>query len=345
MAAYVDPELAVHLDVLKADDSAPHEPPSATGIRVVFDAVCTTPFKAYMEPLLPQESAYVLQDRKVAVEGGEIIVRCVVPVVEDDVERFPVLVNIHGGGWTAGSIELDDYFLRKLSVDLRIVTVNIEYRLAPEHPFPTAVNDCLAALKWIVLNTAFLKADLSKGFLVGGHSAGGNLAAVLAHEARDDPFFSAEPGRQITGQVLREPVGASPDAYPEWLKPEMLAMEENRHAPLLPRAIIEHLADFYNPPRTDPRFAPLLYPSHVGVPRAFVQAMGLDALRDDGRAYAKAMRVAGGEGASCDRYPGAAHGFHYTFPDIALAVRVREDLVQGINWLLGREAVSEPAQK
>lgn len=124
------------------------------------------------------------------VEGGEIIVRCVVPVVEDAHDTFPVLVNMHGGGkygerlrnltrypddlrfyltlgWSVGSVELDDYFLRKLSVDLKLSTVNIEYRyahilllrrgtrshqwyrLAPEHPFPTPVNDCLAALKWV----------------------------------------------------------------------------------------------------------------------------------------------------------------------------------------------------
>lgn len=209
------------------------------------------------------------------VEGGEIIVRCVVPVVEDAHDTFPVLVNMHGGGkyeeclriltrdpnglqfylslgWSVGSVELDDYFLRQLSVDLKLSTVNIEYRyahdlmlrrgthshqpcrLAPEHPFPTAVNDCLAALKWVstyipprvclpflipiphlqvVQNTELLKADLKKGFLVGGQSAGGNLAAVLAHETLADPFF-AGPGRQLTGQVLREPLLIHPDAYP-----------------------------------------------------------------------------------------------------------------------------------
>ncbi|KAH9852858.1 Alpha/Beta hydrolase protein [Lenzites betulinus] len=343
MTASVDPELAARLAALKTDDSTLSEPPPASVIRAGFDAICTAPFKAYMEPLLPQESAYILQDKKVAVEGGEIIVRCVVPVVEDDTERFPVFVNIHGGGWTVGSIELDDYVLRKLSVDLKIVTVDVGYRLAPEHPFPTAVDDCLAALKWTVLNAASLKADLAKGFLVGGDSAGANLAAVLAHEARDDPFFSAEPGRKLTGQVLREPLVAYPDVYPESLKPEMVSMDENRNAPLLPRSLAELFVGFYNPPRADPRFSVLLHPSHEGLPRAFVQAMGLDALRDDGRAYAKAMRAAGGEDA-CRfiEYPGAAHSFHYSFPDIALAVRVRDDFVEGIKWLLGRETSVEP---
>ncbi|EIW58422.1 uncharacterized protein TRAVEDRAFT_124132, partial [Trametes versicolor FP-101664 SS1] len=285
---------------------------------------------------LSAENAYDVQDRKVPVDDGEITVRCIVPVVADERETFPVLVNMHGGGWSVGSVELDDYFLRKVAVDLKLSIVNVDYRLAPECPFPTAVIDCLAALKWTASNTALLKGDLSKGFLVCGHSAGANLAVVLAHEARDDPFFQG-PGRQLTGQIIREPLVIHPDAYPEKLKSEMRSMEENKHMPPLTRATADFVVGVYNPIRSDPRFSPLLYASHRGLPRAFVQGMALDILRDDARVYAKALREAGIECRHIE-YPGVSHGFHYNYPAIKTAIKVREDLVQGIKWVLSKDS-------
>ncbi|EIW57076.1 uncharacterized protein TRAVEDRAFT_49886 [Trametes versicolor FP-101664 SS1] len=331
-----DPELAALMPPPPPLSDRPAHRLTIAETRAHFDHHVAGPFRAYLEPLLPSESTYTLRDETVAVEDGEIIVRNVVPVVEDERETFPVLVNIHGGGWSVGSIGLDDYFLRKLSVDLKLITVNVQYRLAPEHPFPTAVDDCLAALKWVVQNTPLLKADLTKGFLVSGQSAGANLAAALAHETRDDPFF-AGPGRQITGQVIREPLVIHPDAYPEDLKPSLLSMEGNKYMPPLPRSVIELLIGYYNPPPTNPRFSPLLYPSHAGVARAFVQGMELDPLRDDARAYAAALEAAGVAVRHLE-YPGVSQGFYYIYPAIKIAAKVREELVEGIQWLLGQEA-------
>ncbi|OJT04385.1 AB hydrolase superfamily protein B1A11.02 [Trametes pubescens] len=333
-----DPELAALMPPPLPPSERPAHRLTIAETRAHFDRHVAGPSRAYLEPLLPAESTYTLQDETMVVVGGEIIVRTVVPVVEDEGETFPVLVNIHGGGWSVGSIGLDDYFLRKLSVDLKLTTVNVEYRLAPEHPFPTAVDDCLAALKWVVQNTLLLKADLTKGFLVGGQSAGANIAAVLAHETQDDPFF-AGPGRQLTGQVIREPCVIHPDAYPEELKPSMLSMEENKDMPPLPRSVIELLISYYNPPPTDPRFSPLLYPSHAGVAPAFVQGMELDPLRDDARAYAAALEAAG-VAVRYLEYPGVSQGFHYIYPAITIAVKVRAELVQGIQWLLGKKSGS-----
>ncbi|KAL1942629.1 hypothetical protein VTO73DRAFT_4869 [Trametes versicolor] len=296
-------------------------PTSIAETRTFFEEWLTVPFKAYSAKHLPSETAYTVQDETISVEDGQFGVRYIVPVVENEHETFPVLVYMHGGGWSAGDLELDDYHLRKVSVDLKISIVNVDYRLAPEHPFPTAVNDGLATLKWVVSNTPLLKADLSKGFIVCGHSAGGNLASVLAHEARDDPFFSG-PGRQLTGQLLREPMVIHPDVYPEELKEE---------PPLPP--IVHTVLAFYNPDPLDPRFSSLLYPSHSGVPRAYVQSMELDS----GGVYVKALRQAGVE-AKYKKYLGADHGFHYGTPETELAVKVRADMVEGLKWLLGRES-------
>ncbi|KAI0632573.1 Alpha/Beta hydrolase protein [Trametes polyzona] len=333
MAHRLDPELAA---AIGANEAPPLDHlPTAEEARAFLDKVSVGPFKAYMKPHLPPDSVYTLHDRKAPVEGGEITVRCLVPVVEDENETFPVYVNMHGGGWTLGNIELDDYALRKLCVDEKIAIVNVEYRLAPEHRFPTAVTDCISALRWVVLNAALLRADLTKGFLVGGHSAGGNLAAVLAHETLLDPFFRDTPGRQITGQLIREPLVVHPDAVPESLKLQMTSMEENRNVPPLPSAFIVHFFTFYKPVPTDPRFSPLLYAPelHAAVAPTFIQGMACDPLRDDARAYAKTLNDAG---VAC-RYPGLSHGFHYNYPGLEAAKKVRADVVEGVRWLLGRE--------
>ncbi|THH13380.1 hypothetical protein EW146_g6833 [Bondarzewia mesenterica] len=188
------------------------------------------------------DSEYRVEDHNVAVENGEIRVRCLIPTPAGVQGRtYPVLVWYHGGGiaspryhsarmsfmliflpqgWALGDIELDDLVLRPICVELQIVIVNVEYRRAfpavlshaPEHPFPIGVNDCYAALKWAAEHDAQLSVNLSQGFIVGGASAGGNLAAVMALRARDDPFFK---GRALTGQLLDYPATIHADGYPE----------------------------------------------------------------------------------------------------------------------------------
>ncbi|KAI0632572.1 Alpha/Beta hydrolase protein [Trametes polyzona] len=334
----LDPELAAAVGPYTNEE--PARLPTVEEARAYFENYVTAPFKEYMKASLPPASTYSVQDRTIPVEGGEIVVRCLVPVVGDEQETFPVLVNLHGGGWTVGSIELDDYPLRKLCVELKLSVVNVEYRLAPEYPFPTAVMDGLAALRWVVTNAALLRADLKKGFLVGGHSAGANLAAVLAHETLLDPFFRDTPGRRLTGQLIREPVIVHPDAVPAELKPQMTSLAENRYVPPLGGAMVEHLIRIYAPVPTDPRFSPLLYAPEVRAkaPPAFIQGMGCDPLRDDARAYTRALGEAGVRHRYIE-YPGFSHGFHYNYPGLSAGAKVRADVVQGIQWLLGRESV------
>ena len=135
-------------------------------------------------------------------------------------------------GWVIGDRNMDDTWLRIASVNLRIAVVNCEYRcvrvdqqgkasthtrtyinsMAPEHPFPTAADDCFAALKYVASNPEKFSSSLKKGFLVGGASAGGNLAAVVSHLARDDPFFKDKP---LTGQYLQIPVVVHYEAVPK----------------------------------------------------------------------------------------------------------------------------------
>ncbi|KAI1793713.1 Alpha/Beta hydrolase protein [Ganoderma leucocontextum] len=327
----MDPDYAVAIAPL-LNAPKPEIPLTVDQIRAHFFLNVVTPTQRFHVNRLPLASTYAVNDRNVTVYGGEIPVRCIIPVSDDDRQTFPVFVHIHGGGGCVGTIKLDDYPLRRISVDLQMTVINVEYRLAPEFPFPTGINDCYAALRWTVENTHSLKVDLSKGFLVGGHSAGGNFSAVLSQQARDDPFFA---GRQITGQLLREPVTVHPDGYPDSMRDELRSIEENGGNPPLPAVVLRRLLHMYGAPPSDPRMSPLLYPSHEGLPPAYIQVMGLDPLRDDGVVYEKALRAAGVK-TRIDLYPGVSHGFHYNFPDITLAETVRNDVVKGLKWLLCR---------
>ncbi|KAI0655775.1 Alpha/Beta hydrolase protein [Cubamyces menziesii] len=321
----MDPEYAAALDKAVAFKSI-RPPSTVTEARVIFDKFFVSAQNTFLEPHLPP-------DQLIPVDGGEISARCLVPVVDDDSETFPVLLYIHGGGFSLGGIEMDDYTLRIRCVQHKISIVNVAYRLAPEHPFPTPVNDCYAALKWTASNVSLLRGDLSKGFLIGGESAGANLSAVLAHMARDDPFFE---GRRLTGQYLCEPNICHYAAYPESLKPMFRSVEGFPAMPTLSRQAIERYYRWYNAPPSDPRFSPLLYPSHQGLPRTYIQAMELDPLRDDAFVYTEVLREAGVE-TKMDLNRGVTHAFYSCFPALAAAARVRENAERGFEWLLRRE--------
>ncbi|KAI0708760.1 Alpha/Beta hydrolase protein [Cerioporus squamosus] len=291
-----------------------------------------TKFYAQKLPEDAEGSLYVVDDRRVPVEGGDILVRVVKPV-SAEASSFPVLVWYHGG---VGDVSMDDYHLRTVAVELQLVVVNVEYRLAPEHPFPTAFNDSYAALKWVVHNAADLSVDLKKGFLVGGESAGASLAAGLALKARDDPFFH---GNDITGQWLQEPIVCHPDAYPEQYKADFRAFGENSGTPLLSSELARLLLDMYGAPPSDLGTYPLLAPSHAGLPPAFIQVQEVDPLHDDGIVYEKALRAAGVK-TQLVQNRGTLHGFHYYFFDTAVAQKQDRDAREGLRWLLSLRQTS-----
>ncbi|OBZ73134.1 AB hydrolase superfamily protein B1A11.02 [Grifola frondosa] len=300
----MDPEFAALLAQL------PPPPPETDDVLVIRDRfnVVLSVYANFNARSLPSETEYRVEDHKVPVDGGEITVRCVIPTpagAQADTS-FPVLFWMHGGGWTVGNIDTDDFYLRILCVDLQISIVNVEYRLAPEHPFPAGLNDCYAALKWVANNAAALHASLSRGFIVAGLSAGANLAAVLAHRALEDPFFKE---KRVTGQVMQAPMTVHLHGYPEKYKAELLAMEENKDAPILNRREIEKIARRLQAPPEDPEISPLLYPSHKGLAAAYLQVMTFDPLRDDGLLYEKVLRESGVK-TKIDVIP-------YVVPDIA----------------------------
>ncbi|GBE85766.1 AB hydrolase superfamily protein [Sparassis crispa] len=227
---------------------------------------------------------------------------------------------------------MNDFFLRKLSVEHRLSIVNVDYRLAPEHVYPIPWDDAYAATKWVVRNTSFLSASLAKGFIVAGTSAGANLAAAVACRARDDPFFAETP---VTGQVLQVPPLLHPeDPAAEKYSSELLSMEQNKDGPVMTRDGVFAMTRMAKVPLSDSHFSVLLQPSHAGVPPVYMQVAGMDPLRDEGLLYAKLLEQAG-VATKVDVYPGVPHGFSNMFPQLTISVKANKDLNDGIRWLLG----------
>ncbi|GJJ13703.1 hypothetical protein Clacol_007959 [Clathrus columnatus] len=275
-------------------------------------------------------------ERKIEVVNGEIRVRAYIPdSQENEVGGFPLMVWMFGGGFVVGDIDDDDVFLRNTAVHSRIVCVQGDYRKAPEYPFPAAVDDSYAALKWALSNSSELSIDISKGFIVAGASAGGILAAVLAHRGLKDPEIKGK----ITGQILLIPTLISPFAYPEKFKSELLSLDKDEDKHMLtkrdfPRGYEAYHGDLH---ATNLEVSPLLAESFRGLPPAYIQIAGLDLLRDEAFLYERLLRDAGVP-TKLDVYPGVPHGFYVVFKELTATKKQEKDFATGLDWLLGRSS-------
>ncbi|MBB2990455.1 acetyl esterase/lipase [Mycolicibacterium iranicum] len=226
-------------------------------------------------PVLPEVQAH---DRSIDGPAGPIAVRIYRPPSEDAV--LPVVVFIHGGGWTVGDLDTYDGQARMHAAGAHAVVVSVDYRLAPEHPFPAAVDDVWAATQWVAAHAADLGADPGR-LAVAGDSAGGNLAAVMAQLARDA-------GIPVRFQLLWYPSTTFDTSLPSF--------NENAHAPILDLASCKGFSRWYvgdldlsAPPAT-------LIPARgdlSGLPPAYIAVAGHDPLRDDGMRYAELLTAAG----------------------------------------------------
>jgi acetyl esterase len=194
---------------------------------------------------------------------------------------LPVYVYFHGGGWVIGDLETHDVICRQLTAASGACVVSVDYRLAPEHKFPAAADDAWAATKWIVAHAAELGIDATR-LAVGGDSAGGNLAAVVALMAREAG------GPAIALQVLLYPVtdlGAESTSYGAFADGYMLTRESMRW----------FRAHYLGAPGDgqDWRASPIRAKSLAGLPPALIVTAGFDPLRDEGEAYAARLRDAG----------------------------------------------------
>jgi acetyl esterase len=234
-----------------------------------------------------------LADTRLDVFDERIAVRSYRPVAD---EILPALVFFHGGGWTIGDLDTHDVLCRSLAAGARCAVFSVDYRLAPEHPFPAAVEDCFFATRFVAAHHAQLRID-PKRIAVGGDSAGGNLAAVVALMARDLG------GPALVYQLLIYPATDQRCAHP--------SHDRNGQGYLLTREAIAYFRGAYLPDPAsyeDWRASPLLAAHHGGLPPAFVLTAGYDPLVDEGRAYAERLAKSGVE-AAYREYPDMVHGF------------------------------------
>jgi acetyl esterase len=236
------------------------------------------------------EPVHSVVDRRIPGPDSELPIRVYSPSPAPD---LPTLIYFFGGGWTLGNLDTSDAICRTLANAVPCRVISVGYRLAPEHKFPAAVDDCYAATAWIAANLA---PDPDR-VAVAGDSAGGNLAAVVSMLARDrgTPSLAAQvliyPNTDYRGatQSMRE--GTDPALF-------------NHHS------VAWYWNHYLSTPDDglDPRVSPLLAPEHGDLPAALIITAEYDPLRDEGEAYAHRLRSAGVP-VELTRYPGMPHGF------------------------------------
>ncbi len=234
-----------------------------------------------------------VQDRRLQGPGGGIPIRIYTPAGEGP---LPVLLYFHGGGWVLGDIEASDPLCRTLANETGCIVVSVDYRLAPEHPFPAAADDAYHATQWVAANAGSFGGDPAR-IAVSGDSAGGNLAAVVCLIARD----RGEPA--IKFQLLIYPATDAACDTPSY--------SENGADYFLTKDAMRWFWNHYlqnHADRTHPYASPLRASNFSGLPEALVITAEFDPLRDEGEQYGERMRDAGSP-VQITRYDGMIHGF------------------------------------
>jgi acetyl esterase/lipase len=254
-----------------------------------------------------------------ASAAPEVSVRVYRP--EDQTQRLPALLWIHGGGYCLGSMEQDDYLVRQMVKEVGCAVVSVDYRLAPEHPFPAPLDDCYSALCWLFSNTEQLKVDGSR-IGIGGISAGAGLAAGLALLARDQgevlPIFQALlcpmiDDRSITPSshsITDERVwnrNSNIKGWQAYLGPDMSGGAETPSA-------------YAAPSRAE---------DLTGLPKAYIAVGSVDAFVDENTDYAERLNAAGVD-TQFEIFPGGFHAFEFTVPGADISRLARDCHYQAI---------------
>jgi acetyl esterase len=268
---------------------------------------------------LPRAPLARVDELQVPGAAGPLAARLYAVKAASSTAKLPVLLYLHGGGFTIGSIDTHDSLCRQLALRSGVAVLSLNYRLAPEHRFPAAVEDCWAVMRWLALAADDLGLDGSR-LAVGGDSAGGTLAAVCALHARDV-------GLPLALQLLITP---GTQAHQDTASHKMFANGFILDAASM-TWFFDHYIDYHH--RRDWRFAPTEAPDHSGLAPACVVLAECDPLLDEGLAYADLLRFNGGL-VHLELYRGVTHDFIKMGRSIPEALAAQEACAQALKLAL-----------
>ncbi|GJM14492.1 MAG: acetylhydrolase [Pseudohongiella sp.] len=288
----LDPQAKLLLERIEAANAPNYEEVSPEQARIMYD-------KASEVLKGPNPDMHSIEESSAPGVAGDIPLRIYRPNAKRD---LPLLVFYHGGGYVIGSLDSHDIVCRGISLQAECVVIAVDYRLAPEHKYPAAVEDAWSALEWIAQNSDSLGFDAAR-IAVGGDSAGGNLATVVSLMARDKGLPS------LCLQLLIYPGTDLECGYPSH---DSFGSDYR-----LTKSLIGWFMDNYFTPddnRSHWQASPMNATDHSNVPPAFVLSAGFDPLQDEEFAYSEKLRQAG-ISVEHSHYEGMIHGF-ITMPGV-----------------------------
>ncbi|EJD41675.1 hypothetical protein AURDEDRAFT_126982 [Auricularia subglabra TFB-10046 SS5] len=328
IAKLTDPEFA---ELLKASQKG-----AASGAGGSLEANAAI-FAALSRENLPATDTDALLD--IPMRDGRLAWARVYKSSKPSSGPSPLVVLVHGGGFVLGDPTHVALTGKSIAEATGAVVVAPSYRLAPKHTFPAAPEDIWDALNWLAqpANATSLGADISAGLVLGGVSAGGNLAAAAAQRCVTDGNSHG-----LTGVLLIVPHVLEQEIVPEKYKDAYFSREQNAAA-VIDKAALDFVERTVNFDKTSPLFSPFNAPTpHVGMPPVYIQVAGQDAMRDDGLVYERVLREHGVK-TLLDVYPGVPHAHAFMFPTLKTAEKAHVDLVKGAAWLLGKDVGHEQA--
>ncbi|WP_420450613.1 alpha/beta hydrolase [Ilumatobacter sp.] len=311
----LDADVAEVLAEMRALDVAPLRAGTPQQARRGYDRA----------PKPPPEPVARVVDATVAGPAGDVAIRAYAPSDGDD---LGVVAFFHGGGWVLSGIDGHDSLARRFALRSGALVVSVEYRLAPEHPFPAAHDDCWAVTEWLADHAHELGGDGPR-LAVAGDSAGGNLAAGVALRARDA-------GLDLALQCLVYPCLDDDATRP--------SMVDHGEGSFLTAADMSWFWSRYVPDehRHDPRAVPMRAPDLAGLAPALVQTAEYDPLRDEGEEYARRLREAGVE-VTATRYDGVVHGFASRWTTMSRAELAHDEAGDALRRALRRSELGGSA--